>query len=135
MTFPYMLDTNICIYIIKQAPESVFKRFQQLSVGTLSMSIITYAELLYGIEKSQFRHRSRCLLDEIINLIPPLPLPINASEYYANIRASLEKNGSIIGNNDLWIAAHALAIDSTLVSNNLKEFSRVPNLKIENWVS
>jgi len=93
-----------------------------------------YGELLYGAEKSQRRKKTLATLEELASLIPPLPIPTEAGQHYGNIRGSLEKRGKIIGNNDLWIAAHTLTLGITLVTNNTKEFSRVPHLKIENWV-
>lgn len=134
MTLRYLLDTNICIYITKQKPISVFKRFEKLEVGEVAMSVITYGELLYGAEKSQHPKKSRMILEELATLIPPLPLPTDICEHYAVIRATLEKKGKPIGNNDLWISSHALTLNVTLVTNNLKEFSRIPHLKTANWV-
>jgi len=134
MGLTYLLDTNICIYIAKYKPMSVLKRFEQIEYSELAMSIITYGELLFGAIKSQHTAIAQHKLQELSNLIPPLPLTIDVCTYYASVRAILEKNGQIIGGNDLWIAAHALALDIILVTNNIKEFSRVPNLKLENWV-
>ena len=130
----YLLDTNICIYIAKQKPVRVSQRFEKMKVGELAMSVITYGELLYGAEKSQYPKKSKAILEELTSLIPSLPLPIDACKYYAIIRSGLEKQGKLIGNNDLWISSHALALNTILVTNNLKEFSRISNLKVENWV-
>lgn len=134
MSLRYLLDTNICIYIAKQKPISVLQRFEKIEMGEVAMSAITYAELLYGAEKSHFPHKTKQTLMELATLIPPLPLTINTGEHYAKIRVALEKKGKPIGNNDLWIASHARALHVTLVTNNMKEFSRVPLLKVENWV-
>jgi len=134
MGLRYLLDTNICIYIAKQKPMSVLKRFEKMEVGEAAMSLITYGELLYGAEKSHYPKKTRELLEELSTLISPLPLTMEVSQHYARIRAILEKQGKPIGNNDLWISSHALALDITLVTNNLKEFSRIPHLKVENWV-
>ena len=134
MALKFLLDTNICIYIAKAKPVNVLQRFLTMNVGEIGMSIITHGELLYGIKKSQHPQKSRQALEELADLIPPLPLTLTVSEYYADIRASLEQRGQSIGNNDLWIASHALALNITLVTNNLKEFSRIPQLKTENWV-
>lgn len=134
MKLRYLLDTNICIYIAKQKPLSVLHKFEHLHVGEVGMSLITYGELYYGVEKSQQAKKSKLLLDELLHLIPPLPLPLEAGKHYGEVRYQLEKQGKPIGNNDLWIAAHALAIDVILVTNNKKEFSRIRSLKIENWV-
>ncbi len=134
MTLRFLLDTNICIYISKQKPISVLKKFEELKIGEVAMSMITYGELLYGAEKSHHPRKTLSILKQIAALIQPLPLSIDVSKYYGNIRSELEKQGKLIGNNDLWIAAHALAARLILVTNNVKEFSRVPYLKIENWV-
>ena len=134
MPLKYLLDTKICIYITKKKPESVLQKFSELKVGEVGMSIITYAELQYGAQKSQAKKKTINLLQSLVNFIPVLPMSIDTSEYYADIRAKLEKKGMIIGNNDLWIASHALSLNVSLVTNNLKEFSRVPKLKLENWV-
>lgn len=133
MTLRYLLDTNICIYIAKQKPVSVLNRFEKMTAGEVAMSAITYGELLYGAEKSQQVKKSKEILEELSALIPPLPLSIDVGEHYAHVRATLEKQRKPIGNNDLWISSHALALNIILVTNNLKEFTRVPNLKIENW--
>src|SRR5690349_9853733 len=108
MTLRYLLDTNICIYIAKQKPAGVLKKFENLSVGEVGMSAITYGELFYGAEKSQHPKKTLVLLEEITHLIPPLPLSTGVSKKYGAIRCALEKQGRPIGNNDLWIAAHAL---------------------------
>ena len=134
MGLRYLLDTNICIYIAKQKPIHVLQKFEKIEVGEVAMSIITYGELLYGAAKSQHSKKSRIILEELSTLIPPLPLTINACEHYAHLRATLEKQGKPIGNNDLWISSHALALGTILVTNNVKEFSNIPHLKVENWV-
>ena len=129
----YMLDTNICIYIIKQRPEKVFERFKACEVGDIGISSITLCELMYGVEKSQYQQKNKTALESFV-----LPLEIKtfdemAAPSYGYIRTYLEKKGTPIGSLDLMIAAHASCLDSILVTNNEKEFSRVPNLKIENW--
>lgn len=134
MSLRYLLDTNICIYIAKQKPVSVLQKFEQLHVGDVGMSTITYGELLYGAQKSQHPKKTLMLLEELTSLIPPMPLATDVAKHYGMIRSKLEKQGKPIGNNDLWIAAHALGLGSVLVTNNIKEFSRVPHLKVENWV-
>ena len=133
MKLKYMLDTNICIYIAKKQPANVLHRFEKISVGEMAMSTITYGELLYGANKSQYREKTIAKLEELSHFIPPLPLPTDVGEYYGKIRSMLEKKGQPIGNNDLWIAAHALSLDIILVTNNEKEFKRIAELKIENW--
>jgi tRNA(fMet)-specific endonuclease VapC len=134
MTLRYLLDTNICIYIAKKKPLKASQKLEQLEIGEVAMSIITYGELLFGAEKSQQSIKTKEILEELITLIPSLKMTTEACKHYANTRVLLEKQGKPIGNNDLWIAAHALALDVTLVTNNLNEFSRISNLKLENWV-
>nr|MDQ2995021.1 PIN domain-containing protein [Pseudomonadota bacterium] len=101
----------------------------------VGMSRITYGELIFGAQKSQQLKKTLHLLEELASLIPPLPISTDTGKFYGKIRATLEKQGKIIGNNDLCIAAHALALNITLVTNNMKGFSRIPHLKLENWAS
>jgi len=129
----YLLDTNICIHIRQRRPDEVLRRFQKLRPGEAVLSVITYGELLYGAAKSEQRREALERLRELIHLLPALSLPETAAETYGRIRAQLESKGQTIGNNDLWIAAHAVAAGLTLVTNNEKEFRRVPGLKIQNW--
>lgn len=134
MSLRYLLDTNICIYIAKQKPKAVLKRFEQLEVGMVGMSAITYGELLYRVQKSNNAQKARDTIHQLCDFIPALPISLKVPEFYASIRADLEQKGKMIGNNDLWIAAHCLDLDIILVTNNDKEFSRVTALNIENWV-
>jgi tRNA(fMet)-specific endonuclease VapC len=129
----YLLDTNICIYIRQKRPEEVLRRFRKLRPGEAVLSVITYGELLYGAAKSEQRVRAIEQLHELVRVLPALSLPEAAAEAYGTIRAQLELNGEMIGNNDLWIAAHALAAGLILVTNNEKEFRRVRRLKVQNW--
>lgn len=135
MKLRYLLDTNICIYIAKQKPPHVFSKFERLVIGEACMSTVTYGELFYGTQKSQHSKKNMLLLQELASLIPPLPLPTEAGKHYGQIRSQLEQMGSPIGNNDLWIAAHALSLNIILVTNNLKEFTRIPDLRVENWAN
>lgn len=131
----YMLDTNICIYIIKKKPVSVFEKFEQLSIGSVAMSLVTYGELQYGALRSNNSEKALNVLEELVNYIPVLPAGSDIAKHYAEIRSDLASKGTPIGNNDLWIAAHAQSLGHTLVvSNNVKEFERVENLTLENWV-
>lgn len=134
MRLKYLLDTNICIYIAKQKPASVLKKFEALEVGQVAMSVITYGELLYGANKSQSSGSAHSKLIELTTFIPALELNNEAAEHYGDIRKNLEKLDKPIGNNDLWIASHARALDVILVTNNVREFKRVPNLRVDNWV-
>jgi tRNA(fMet)-specific endonuclease VapC len=129
----YLLDTNICIYIRQKRPDEVLRRFRKLRPGEAALSVITYGELLYGAAKSAHREAALERLRELVHLLPALPLPEQAAEAYGAIRAELESKGQMIGNNDLWTAAHALASGLTLVTNNEKEFRRVRGLKVQNW--
>jgi len=134
MKLKYLLDTNICIYIAKQKPVAVMKKFEELEVGEIAMSVITYGELLYGAGKSHSPVRAQSKLIELVTLVPALGLNEDVAKHYGDIRVSLEKIGKPIGNNDLWIASHARAMKLVLVTNNTREFNRVPDLEIENWV-
>jgi tRNA(fMet)-specific endonuclease VapC len=131
----YLLDTNICIYIAKGQPTAVRHKFEALSMQQLAMSTITVGELRFGAEKSQSRERALATLAQLVQMIQPCALPVSAAEHYGHVRATLSQQGLPIGNNDLWIAAHALAEGWTLVTNNTREFSRVPGLRVENWVA
>ncbi len=129
----YLLDTNICIYIAKQKPHGVLARLERLRSGDVGMSIITHLELVYGAWKSQHRDANLLRIQELERVIPVLPLDVSTGEHYGRIRAELERKGSPIGAYDLLIAAHALALGLTLVTNNAREFRRVPQLMVENW--
>jgi tRNA(fMet)-specific endonuclease VapC len=129
----YLLDTNICIYIAKQKPLEVLARFRRLRYGDVGMSVITHLELVYGAWKSHYREANLQSLQSLERLIPVLPLDANVSHHYGQLRAELESKGAPIGAYDLLIAAHALALGLTLVTNNVREFRRVPQLSIENW--
>jgi tRNA(fMet)-specific endonuclease VapC len=129
----YMLDTDICIYIIKKKPTGVLKYFQRLQPGELSMSAITFAELMNGAKKSRHVEENIAKLNELAELLKIMPFDKKAAIAYGNVRSALEKKGQIIGSNDLLIASHAVSLDWILVTNNEKEFGRVDGLKIENW--
>jgi tRNA(fMet)-specific endonuclease VapC len=129
----YMLDTDICIYISKRRPSVVKERFERLKPGQLIMSVITYGELYYGASKSNQTAEALAQLGKTILDIPVENLTSTASQAYGMIRAALEMQGQVIGNNDLWIAAHAMAMNVTLATNNDHEFLRVTGLSVENW--
>lgn len=130
----YLLDTNICTYIKNHRPAEVLARFTKLAPGDVAMSVITYGELSFGAEKSAKPKQTQQMLAQLIDAIPVLPLDVNAATQYGIVRQYLQANGKVIGNNDLWIAAHALAAKLILVTNNVDEFARVPKLRVENWV-
>jgi tRNA(fMet)-specific endonuclease VapC len=129
----YLLDTNICIYIRQKKPDEVLRRFRDLRPGEAVLSVITYGELLYGAAKSKQKIVALERLRELVQVLPALALPESAAEAYGSIRAELELKGKMIGNNDLWIAAHAITAGLILVTNNENEFKRVRGLKIQNW--
>jgi len=131
----YILDTNICIYIINEKPDKVLRKFELYPVYEFGISSITHAELQYGIEKSKNKNTNQAALDEF--LLPLTILPFHGQRLvtcYGEIRASLESKGQTIGPLDMLIAAHALSLDLIIISNNIKEFSRIQNLKCENWI-
>ncbi len=134
MAIRYLLDTNICIYIAKHNPATVRARFEQLSADVLAMSVITLGELQHGAEKSQARFRALAALQQLQRVIQVEPLTEAVGQHYGQIRSALERKGQPIGNNDLWIAAHARAEGWVLVTSNEREFDRVDDLAVENWV-
>src|SRR5579883_1677270 len=127
----YMLDTNICIYLIKEQYKSVINKFNTLKLGDIGLSSVTLSELMYGVEKSHHRQKN---LQEFIISLDIAAYDDEAAAHYGVIRAHLEKKGIPIGPLDLMIAAHARSQEVTLVTNNKKEFSRVPGLQVEDWV-
>jgi tRNA(fMet)-specific endonuclease VapC len=128
----YMLDTDICIYTIKRKPSSVVNRLEQLKPGELAMSAITFAELVNGAKKSKYVEANMERLNDLGDLIDVRPFDRQAALFYGSVRSSLEKRGELIGGNDLLIAAHALSLNWTLVTNNENEFRRVEGLRVEN---
>jgi tRNA(fMet)-specific endonuclease VapC len=130
----YLLDTNICIYIIKKKPESVLKKFSKLNPGSVAISSITLAELYFGVVKSTKPNENMIALQEFISPLIVLDFTDQDALLYAKIRTDLEKKGKLIGAMDLLIAAIAKSRDLALVTNNTKEFSRINDIKIENWV-
>lgn len=129
----YILDTNICIYIIKQKPKIVLDRFKNHRLGEIGISSITSAELHYGVSKSTNLNKNQIALNQFLIPLEIFDFDYNASVEYGKIRFELEKAGTPIGPLDLLIAAHAKSLAMTLVTNNQKEFNRVSGLKIENW--
>ncbi len=130
----YMLDTDICIFVQREEQPSVLARFEQLLPGEAVVSTITFGELFFGALKSQRTTLLRRQLDDFIALVPVVPMPTECGKHYGAIRSDLQKRGLPIGNNDIWIAAHALALNLILVTNNTREFERIPRLKVENWI-
>ena len=129
----FMLDTNTCIYIIKRKPSHVIERFIQTEISQIGISSITLSELLYGVSKSSKPEQNQMALTQFIAPLEILPYGDEAAQYYGDLRAHLEKQGTPIGTLDMLIAAHALSLAFTLITNNKKEFIRIPNLIIDNW--
>jgi tRNA(fMet)-specific endonuclease VapC len=130
----YLLDRNTLIYIRRERPLGVRERFSRLQYGEAVISVITYGELVYGVSKSNQKETAIAALREMLEILPAASLPVTAGTLYGEIREELEAKGKPIGNNDLWIAAHAMAGSLILVTNNEREFRRVKGLKIQNWV-
>lgn len=128
-----MLDSNICIYLIKQKPASVLARFEQYELGEIGVSSITVAELQFGVSNSQKQQQNQTALDLFLAPLEIVDFDIGAARVYGRIRTHLKQKGTPIGAYDMLIAAHAQSMDVTLVTNNLSEFSHVPDLRLENW--
>ena len=129
----FMLDTDTCSYIMKRSHPRVLKRLQSVPVDDVCMSVVTKAELLYGVEVSPRRAQDAAALDAFLPYVRALDLTDDVAAHYAEIRADLKRRGSMIGANDLFIAAHARTAGLTLVTNNTAEFKRIGGLKLENW--
>ena len=129
----YLLDTNIVIYVLKRRPKEVLEIFNR-NASRMAISSITLSELIYGAEKSPNVDKHLEAIEEFVSHLDVLPSDAKASQHYGQIKAALEKRGEIIGENDIHIAAHAISQGLILVTNNLREFKRVPNLALENWI-
>ncbi|MBQ5422764.1 MAG: type II toxin-antitoxin system VapC family toxin [Clostridiales bacterium] len=129
----YMLDTNICIFVIKHKPEAVFRKMESIDPRDVCISSITYAELIHGVEKSSETERNRVALSLMLSNIEIEDFDVEAANCYGRIRADLESKGTPIGPLDTMIAAHAQSLGCTIVTNNVREFKRVKDLKIEDW--
>lgn len=129
-----LLDTNTCIYLIKKHPPEVLQRFNEYTVGDIGISSITAAELHFGVQKSQRPEQNRQALEQFMLPLAVADFDENTAAAYGHVRAQLEQQGTPIGSLDTLIAAHALSLDLTLVTNNVREFERVPGLKVDNWV-
>ena len=130
----HMLDTDTCSYIIRERPASVLERFRQLTMEQLCISVVTYAELLYGVERSSSKRINRPIVDDFVRHLDVIAWDEAAAEQYGKIRADLEARGEPIGAMDMMIAAHAKSIKAVLITNNQKHFARIKRLMIENWV-
>ncbi len=128
-----LLDTNICIYVIKQKPPEVLRTFTTFAVGDVAVSSVTAAELAYGAQKSQWPARNQQAIEQFLLPLVVVEFDYEAALVYGKLRAELERQGTPIGPLDMLIAAHALHLGLPLVTNNTKEFARVADLQIENW--
>ncbi|HEY5960526.1 MAG TPA: type II toxin-antitoxin system VapC family toxin [Polyangiaceae bacterium] len=133
MALEALLDTNICIYIARSRPTTVAERFAVALPGSLGISVVTWGELCFGASKSRDPSRARSALERFAEAVPVQPLGVEVGRHYGEIRAFLERAGTPIGNNDLWIAAHARALSAKLITNNAREFASVPGLEVDNW--
>lgn len=131
----YMLDTNICIYLIKTRSDQLLHRMRGLRTGEMGVSIVTVAELQYGVSKSRQQERNQVALEAFLLPLEIADFTVDSTLAYGEIRADLEKQGRPIGPLDTLIAAHALSLDVLLVTNNTREFDRVPGLRVEDWTS
>lgn len=129
----YLLDTNICVFLIRNKSQSVLQRFRQHPVGEIGISAVTLAELRYGAEKSQNPAANHAALEAFLVPLSILDFDAEAASHYGKVRTDLEVRGLPIGPLDTMIAAHARSLSVTLVTNNVSEFSRVPGLAIEDW--
>lgn len=129
----YMLDTDICSYVMKRSNDALLKRLQKVPVSDVCVSVVTKSELLYGVEVSPRRQQDEAALNAFLGYVEVLDFADQSSPHYAQIRSDLKKLGTMIGANDLFIAAHARSLGLTLVTHNTREFGRVPKLSIEDW--
>jgi tRNA(fMet)-specific endonuclease VapC len=132
LSIKFLLDSDICIFAMKRRTPALLRRLDQRA-STSAISVVAYGELAFGEATSARREEASAHLAALLETLQVLPLPLEAARRYAEIRAKLQSIGQPIGSNDLWIAAHALADELTLVTNNEREFQRVPGLRVENW--
>jgi tRNA(fMet)-specific endonuclease VapC len=133
MGMRFLLDTNICIYIIKQKPAKVLAKFQTLNLSDIGVSSITVAELEYGAYKSQRSEQNRAALSQFLIPLEVLPFDERATQTYGQIRAELEPRGIAIDSMDMLIASQAISLGLIIVTNNVRELSQIPGLSLENW--
>ena len=135
MTRLYMLDTDICAFVLRRSSEVLLERIQLVPIERQIISMVTLAELLYGVLESNKKKANRAGVDAFVRHVTVKDWSRDAAEHYAEIRVGLRKKGQMIGANDLMIAAHARSLDATVVTNNVKDFGRVKGLKVENWMA
>lgn len=131
----YMLDTDTCAFILRRSSQKLLDRIQAVPLARQFMSVVTLAELLYGVQVSAKKKANRAAVDTLVRHVEVLDWSRASAEHYADIRADLKKRGQLIGANDLLIAAHARSLGATVVTNNVKDFRRVRHLSVENWMS
>jgi tRNA(fMet)-specific endonuclease VapC len=130
----YMLDTNVCVYIINKQPTTYCKRLERIwQKYTIAVSSIVLAELQYGVANSRRKEENQILVNILMSKLEVMDFPASAALYYGELRVYLKREGIMMGNNDLLIASHALCERAVVVTNNISEFKRVPGLVIENW--
>jgi tRNA(fMet)-specific endonuclease VapC len=129
----FMLDADICSYVMKRSPDLLLKRLEKVPVSDVCISVVTKSELLYSVEVSPQQRQDEAALNAFLAYIEVLEFPDKASSHYAQIRAHLKKAGTMIEGNDLLLAAHARSLGITLVTHNTREFSRIPKLAVEDW--
>lgn len=131
----YMLDTDACIYIIKRRPPTIQQKLKSIPIGEVAVSTTVVAELHFGVQQSARKTDNLAELERFLNFVLVLDWPEKAARKYGAIRSHLQRQGTPIGPMDLMIAAHALSQDAILVTNNTREFARVPGLRLENWIA
>lgn len=129
----FMLDTDICSYIMREKPIQVLERFDSYEMEQFCISVVSYAEFIYGVKKSSNPEKHRRLVENFVLHVDIIPWDCSSAEHYGQIRKELESRGQIVGNMDLMIAAHALSQGMTIVTNNERHFGRITGLRIENW--
>ena len=130
----YMLDTDTCAFVLRRNSDTLLARIQSVPVMQQVMSVVTYAELLYGVQLSSKKKANQAAVDALARHLAVLDWPQDAAGHYAQIRADLKRRGAMIGANDLLIAAHARSLGAIVVTNNTKDFARVKGLAIDNWM-
>jgi tRNA(fMet)-specific endonuclease VapC len=134
MSTLYMLDTDTCAFILRRTSDTLLARIQSVPLQQQTISVVTYAELLYGVQVSTKKKANQEAVNNLVRHLTVFEWSLDAAKHYAVIRAALKKKGTMIGSNDLLIASHAISIGATVVTNNIKDFGRVAGLKIENWL-
>lgn len=129
-----MLDTDTCAFLLRRSSDVLLQRIQAVPVTQQVMSVVTYAELLYGVQVSSKKKANQAAVDTLAVHLAILDWPANAAQHHAEIRADLKKKGALIGANDLLIAAHARSLGAVVVTNNTRDFARVKGLRTENWM-